>query len=86
MNPYKEGDIVVHIQGTSSYQGAGWKEDAIWEVYKRMESSSSCVWTKTGNGVFPEYVRYATPEEVQWFLQGNPSINNMPKIQYDEIY
>jgi len=89
MNPYKEGDIVVHIKGRSvaSYtRGAGWVKDRIWKVFIREGQSKDIVWTEEGHGVEPEFVRLATPQEIEWFLQGHSSITNMPKQFNYEIY
>ena len=87
MNQYKQGDIVVHIKNDRKHSGAGFKLNEIWEVGDRDRNySTDVVWTHTGCGVYPEEVRYASPEEIQWFLQGNSSITNMPKTTNYEIY
>lgn len=86
MNPYKDEDIIVHVEKVTG--GAGFKKNEIWEVCctRGSEYSTDIVWTERGSGVYPEEVRLATSEEIQWYKQGNTSITDMPKIQTYEIY
>ncbi len=61
----KVGDWVTTIDSSKAgdHKGTGWKKDFTFRIHN-YHGGANPVWPAAGDGIYPEFVRPATPEEI----------------------